>query len=229
MTYIYTQPNAYDVISREIENNFHAHIGKTKKEIQTIVVVGGYICSECVTFFNNYPNATIHIFEPVPEFFGVLEQRYGSHNRFKLYNLAISSINGEIDFYRTSSSGSDSMFKVIENNKSGYNFSTTTTIRVKSAQLKTILQEDIDLLSIDVQGAELEVLKGTNLNNVSSLFLEIQMSDNKINQVYDGQCFSDDLQNYLSNKFELHSLGLDNELKNGTGNSFWIHKNEDKL
>ena len=219
---IYNEPNAYDIISRDIENNFHNYINKTKEEVKNIVIVGGYVCSECVSLFHNYPNATIHIFEPVPEFFQTLQQRYGSHNRFKLHNLAISNINGEIDFYRTSSSGSDSIFKVIENNKSGYNFSTTTSIRVKSAQLKTILQEDIDLLSIDVQGAELEVLKGTNLNNVSSLFLEIQMSDNKINQVYEGQCFSDDLQNYLSNKFELHSLGLDNELKNGTGNSFWV-------
>jgi FkbM family methyltransferase len=219
---IYNEPNAYDTISRDIENNFHNHINKSKEDIKTIVVVGGYICSECVTFFYNYPNAIIHIFEPVPEFFNTLVQRFGSHNRFKLYNLAVSNVNGIIDFYRTSSSGSDSILKVIENNNSGYNFNTTTSIKVKSVRLQDIIDEQIDLLSIDVQGAELEVLKGTNLNNVSSLFLEIQMSENKHQSVYENQCFMDDLKLYLDNKFKLHSIGLDNELNNGTGNSFWV-------
>ena len=68
------------------------------------------------------------------------------------------------------------------------------------------------------------MLKGTNLDNVSSIFAEVQLSENKINQIYDGQCFMDDLKNYLDDKFSLHSIGLDNEIKNGTGNAFWIKK-----
>lgn len=225
MTKIYTEPNAYDVISRDIENNFHRHINKNKEEIKSIVIVGGYHCDEAEKFLKNYPNSTLFIFEPVFDYFSVLKQIYGNNQRCKLFNLAISDEIGELNIYRTSSPGSDSIFQVIENNESGYKFKTTHSEVVKCNKLSNVINDNIDLLSIDVQGAELKVLKGTDLNKVSCIFAEIQMSENKHNIVYDGQCFSEDLHNYLDDKFFLHSLGLDNILKNGTGNSFWI-KNE---
>lgn len=225
MTYIYTEPNAYDTISREIENNFHTHIGRTKEEIQTIVVVGGYNFSEGISYLKNYPNATIYVFEPVVEFFQQAYYRYSNYlDRCKFHNIALGNTTEKIQFYRTSSPGSDSMFPVLENNKSGYSFTNIKSIEVQCDKLSNIIKEPIDLLSIDVQGAELEVLKGTNLDNVECIFAEVQLSENKHNQVYDGQCFMDDLNNYLEDKFSLHSMGLDNELKNGTGNAFWIRK-----
>jgi FkbM family methyltransferase len=224
MTLIYNDKNAYDAISRDIEINFHTYINKDINDIKNITIVGGFYCEEAVKFLQRYPNAVIHIFEPVPEHFSRLKSIYQDINRCKLYNIAITNKIGIIDFYKTSNPGSDSIYPVLENNKSGYSFKTTEKIQVNSDRLINVVQDYIDLLSIDVQGGELEVLKGTNLNNVSSIFAEIQMAENKENAVYDGQCFSDDLQSYLGDKFELHSLGLDNELNNGTGNSFWITK-----
>lgn len=224
MTKIYSEPNAYDVISRDIEKNFHNYIGKSIDDIKTIVIVGGYHCYEAKTFLTNYPNATIFIFEPVLDHFNILKQQYGNNKRCKLYNLAISDQVGQIKMYRTSSPGSDSIFPVIENNNSGYRFKTTKIETVNCDKLCNIIKEEIDILSIDVQGAELKVLMGTDLSKVSCIFAEIQMSENKNNVVYDGQCFSEDLQKYLNNQFYLHSLGLDNILKNGTGNSFWVKR-----
>jgi hypothetical protein len=224
-TKIYTEPNGYDTISRDIENNFHLYINKTIEQIKNIVIVGGYVCHEGDTFLKNYPNATIHIFEPVQEFFSILVHKYQNNPRVKLHNIAITNQTGFIDFYRTSSPGCDSIYPVIQNNKSGYDFFSVIKISVPTDKLSNIINFDIDLLSVDVQGAELEVLKGCNLDVVSCIFAEIQMSANKENQVYKNQCFSDDLELHLNSKFILHSLGLDNVLKNGTGNSFWLNKN----
>ena len=225
MTIIYPEKCAYDTISRNIENNFHNYINKSKEEIKTIVIVGGYVCSEAETYLHNYPNTILHIFEPVLEFFEHLVLKYGNNRRCILYNSAVANITGKIKFYRTSSPGSDSIFPTIPNNNSGYTFNTIGIQEVNCVKLSDIFDENkvIDLLQIDAQGAELEVLKGTNLKNIKSLFLEIQMMENKDNIVYEGQCFSDDLVEYLG-KFDikLHSLGLDNDLKNGTGNSFWV-------
>jgi len=222
MTKIYTEKNGYDVISRDIEENFHTHINKTKDDIKTIVIVGGYHCWEAEKYLQLYKNCKLYIFEPVPEFFNVIKQKYGSNPRCNLYNIAITNTVGEIDFYRTSSPGSDSIYPVIENNNSGYSFKSVLKIKVKSDKLKNIIKENIDLLSIDVQGAELEVLKSTDLDNVSCIFAEIQMSENIKNQVYHNQCFSEDLKQHLDEKFILHSLGLDNEMKNGTGKYTFI-------
>jgi len=223
-TIIYNESNAYDIISRDIESNFNLYINKSKDDINVIAIVGGYHCWEAEIYLQLYKNAKIYIFEPVSEFFDIIKQKYGSNPRCELHNIAISNIVGDIYFYRTSSPGSDSIYPVIENNNSGYSFKSVFKIKVKSDKLENIIKENIDLLSIDVQGAELEVLKGTNLDNVSSIFAEVQLSENKINQIYDGQCFMDDLKNYLDDKFSLHSIGLDNEIKNGTGNAFWIKK-----
>lgn len=225
---IHSEGNAYDVISRDIENNFHNYILKSSDQIKTIVIVGGYHCWEARHYLTKYPNSTIHIFEPVEEYYNILEMSYGNEPRCKLYNLAISNQTGYIDFYRTSSPGSDSMYPVIQDNNSGYDFKSIDKIIVKSDKLSNIITEEIDLLSVDVQGAEHEVLMGTDLDKVNCIFAEIQMSENKQNAVYDGQCFSEDLENILNLKFKLHSLGLDNVLKNGTGNSFWINKRVSK-
>ena len=222
MTYIHPELNAYDTISRDIETNFHTHIGKTKDDIKTIVIVGGFTCTEAGNFLKVYPNATIHIFEPIVEYLNYAAYHFGGSGRCKFYNVAIGNVSGEIDFYRTSSVGSDSMFPVVAENKSGYSFTSNPPIKVQCERLSNIIQDDIDLLQVDVQGAELEVLKGTNLNNVKCLFLEIQKFENKHQIVYEGQCFMDDREKYLGESFVLHSIGLDNDLKNGTGNAFWI-------
>jgi len=223
-TIIYKEPNAYDIISRDIENNFAKYLNKTNDDIKTIVIVGGYHCWEAKLYLEKYKNCIIHIFEPVIEFFNVVNMQYGNNPRCKLYNIAITNQTGVIDFYRTSSPGSDSIYPTLQNNNSGYDFKSVAKIKVNTDKLCNILDENIDLLTIDVQGAEHEVLKGTNLDNVSCIFAEIQMSENMDRAVYDGQCFSKDLEKLLSSKFRLHSLGLDNEMKNGTGNSFWINK-----
>jgi FkbM family methyltransferase len=223
-TIIYKELNAYDTISRDIENNFAKYLKKTNDDIKTIVIVGGYHCWEAKLYLEKYKNCIIHIFEPVTEFFNVLKMHYGNNPRCKLYNMAITNQTGIIDFYRTSSPGSDSIYPILENNNSGYNIKSIAKIKVNTDKLSNILDENIDLLTIDVQGAEHEVLMGTNLDNVSCIFAEIQMSENIDRAVYDGQCFSEDLEKILSSKFRLHSLGLDNEMKNGTGNSFWINK-----
>jgi len=220
---IYKDLHGYDTISRDIENNFPKYIGKQNNEIKTIVIVGGYHCWEAKFYLEKYVNSVIHIFEPVEEYFTVLQKQYGQNPRCKLYNYAISDYTGFIDFYRTSSPGSDSMYPVIENNISGYSFKSISKIKVISEKLSNIITDNIDLLSIDVQGAEHRVLMGTNLDSVSCIFAEIQMSSNRQNAVYQGQCFSEDLEKILSDRFKLHSLGLDNEMKNGTGNSFWIN------
>ena len=87
-------------------------------------------------------------------------------------------------------------------------------------------ESDIDLLWVDVQGAELNVLRGSPLKNCNSLFLEIHTKDfikPWDAEPYQGQCYKEDLEDYLED-FDLHSIGLDNETGNGQGNSFWVKK-----
>lgn len=228
MTYYYPQGNAYDVIQLDVEFGFNTFLGKEKSDIKNIVIVGAYHGYEINRLLNIYPNATIYAFEAVPEHYQVLQNRFNNINRVKTFNKAVSDVVEETNFFELGNGGegSGSLLK-FTGHELGHPFKIKEILKVKTTTLKEELQDlKIDLLWVDVQGAELKVLKGVDLNNCSSLFLEIHTHDfikpwDK--EGYSGMCFKEDLENYLTS-FTLHSIGLDNESGNGQGNSFWIRK-----
>jgi len=226
MTYYYPQDNAYDIIQKDIEENFHTSIQKSREDVKTIVVVGAYHGYEISRLLNNYPNCTVYAFEAVTKHFSVLSNSYANNPRVKLYNLALSDEEGEIDFYELGNGGegSGSLLK-FKGDQFGHHFNISEVLKLPCSTLrKTLPDLPIDLLWIDAQGAELKVLKGANLADCKALFLEIHTKD-YINpwdkEPYEGQCYKEDLEEYLTD-FSLVSIGLDNHSGNGQGNSFWV-------
>lgn len=228
MTYYYPQGNAYKVIQDDIEFSFHKAINKESEDIKSIVIVGAYHGYEIQRLLNNYTNVIIHAFEAVPAHFEVLEQNYGNNNRVKLYNKAVSDSDGFVEFYELGNGGegSGSLLK-FQGDKHGHPFKVKSVFSLPCVTLNSLFSDsDIDLLWVDVQGAELRVLKGSPLKNCNSLFLEIHTRDFVKPwdaEPYQGQCYKEDLEDYLDD-FDLHSIGLDNETGNGQGNSFWVKK-----
>jgi len=229
MTYYYPHGNAYEVIQEDVETNFHLLLGKNKEDIKTIVIVGAYHGYEISRLLNIYKNSNIFAFEAVPKHFKILNHNYYNNDRVKLYNLAISDEEGFIDFYELGNGGegSGSILK-FRGHESGHPFKISEVLKLPCVTLNKLLPNlQIDLLWVDVQGAELKVLRGTNLSNCKSLFLEIHTRDYIHlwdNNPYEGQCYKEDLEEYLYD-FTLHSIGLDNTSGNGQGNSFWVRKN----
>lgn len=228
MTIIYPEGNAYDVIQRDIELHFCNLIGKSRENIKNIVIVGAYHGDEIYRLLQYYPNCTIYAFEAVKKHFEVLRFRFGNHPRVVLYNKAVSDVCEDTQFYELGNGGegSGSLLR-FTGHELGHHFIIKEIFKIRTTTLKEEFNDlKIDLLWVDVQGAELKVLKGTNLINCESLFLEIHTPD-FVNpwdkQPYEGQCYKQDLEEYLQD-FVLHSIGLDNASKNGQGNSFWIKK-----
>jgi FkbM family methyltransferase len=228
MTYYYPQGNAYDIIQQDVESNFNVLINKSKEDIKNIVIIGAYHGYEINRLLYYYPNCTIYAFEAVPQHYQILSKTFAHNSRVKTFNKAISDVIEETDFFELGNGGegSGSLLK-FTGTELGHPFKIKEILKIKTTTLKEELQDlKIDLLWVDVQGAELKVLKGANLHNYESLFLEIHTHD-FINvwdkQLYEGQCYKEDLESYLSD-FALHSIGLDNSAGNGQGNSFWIKK-----
>ncbi len=224
----YPQGNAYDVIQEDVHHKFHSWIGKSREDIKNIVVVGAYHGNEIYGFLNSYPNCKVHAIEAVEEHFKVLSSRF-QHPMVALYNEAVSDSNHKTVFYELGNGGegSGSLLR-FQGNEKGHHFKVKEEIEVETVRLRDLLGEDveIDLLQIDVQGAELKVLKGSNLDNVKSMFLEIHTKDFVQpwdQEPYEGQCYREDLESYLED-FRLHSIGLDNDSGNGQGNSFWLRR-----
>jgi FkbM family methyltransferase len=141
-----------------------------------------------------FPNAVIHSFEPMPASFATLETL--SDTQTHVHNVALGDTDGTIDFFVNKISHTNSIFKVNEESRDSLFFAerrrTGTPIengtfnerlRVSSARLATFCEEHdidhIDLLKIDVQGAERKVLEGamTLLPQIDNIILEIMLFD----------------------------------------------------
>lgn len=216
----FTEPEGYEAISKDVIANLPSYIHKTPEEIKNIVIVGACNGLEIDTFIDLYKYVKIIAIEPSPKTFDFIKNKYAGNDKVFCFNVACSDFSGVAKLYELSMPGNGSLLKVSE--KSVYNLKETEVIDVDVTILDTILHDIvIDLLMIDVQGSELSVLKGySNINNALSLFLEVSTGQTN-HKGYEGECNQKELENYLTGH-TLHSIGMDNELNNGTGNAFWI-------
>jgi len=209
---------AYDLIQQDIEKNFHVYIEKNPNEIKNIVIVGAFTGNEIFHFLNNYPNAIIYAFEAYIKNFNRLIDNFKNQPRVKCFNVAISDKEDFINFYELGLEGNGSLLNPIQSQ------TVIDIVKVKTMKLESFISEIIDLLWVDVQGAEMQVLKGININLIESLFLEVTVPNDKV--PYDNNIFIDELIEYLKPTHTLHSIGLD--IPKTSGNAFWNRNNFNK-
>lgn len=229
----YTELHAYQAIQNDVIAGFSSHLNKKAEDIKTIVIVGAYWGVEIGEMLNKYPNSTIYAFEAYPMHFDVLRNNYKDISRVKVFNKCVCNKTGITNFFELSVPGSGSI-REFQGDKFGHEFKIKEILPIPSTRLcdvEELKDREIDLLWVDVQGAEIEVLKGADLTKCNAMFLEIKTRDfvkDWDKEPYKGMCYLDDLKAYVEDTFTLHSIGLDNESGNGFGNSFWISKRYSK-
>ncbi len=141
---------------------------KTNKDSPRIIDCGSYIGTSVLYFKVHYPNAILTAFEPDKENYLLLKTNLDSWNfsDTEVINAAIWVDNGNISF---TSAGNMSSKIEVENVKEGDDKQSVECVR-----LKDLLNEEIDFLKIDIEGAEYAVLKdcSDDLQNVKNLFVE---------------------------------------------------------
>ena len=182
----------------------------------------------------HFPKSTIYSFEPDPDSFSILSGKTvpGVH----YFNLALASKEGVSTFFRNKISHTNSLLKVnldsrdsigVANAKSKgdneYFQNFNSEIEVHTTTLDSFLKnnslEKIDLIKIDVQGAECEVLKGACkfLENTRIIIIEISFFD-----YYENQTSFLDVESLISPlNFKLFSIS---EISNNpmNGRTDWI-------
>lgn len=140
--------------------------------------LGSNIGFSCLYFHFKYPDSKIFCFEPDPDNYRILLSNTKNINGIVTKNIAVSSENKYIDFYQNINSGVSSSIKFI-------NGKNQNKIRIQSQTLDAILNEYnlklIDILKIDVEGAEYDILSGTDiLKNVKMILGELHPIINNI-------------------------------------------------
>jgi FkbM family methyltransferase len=182
--------------------------------------IGACEGEDSIRYARMFPDASIFAFEPMPgnvEMIHKQLRKYGVDQQVSVFPLALSSSAGPVSFYV--SSGSPSHLPNIPEwnygNKSGSLLAPDairehypwlqfdTTIEVQTETLEYFCDShginSIDLIHMDVQGAELDVLRGAGamLENTRAIWMEVENVP-----LYEGQPLADEVEAFMAaNRF----------------------------
>ncbi len=209
----------YDYVQNITIHNIFTYLNLPRESINEWCIVGVHFGKEIKSILNNYPNVNIVGFECSKRYIEKLKRNFALNSRVKIINKAISSSNAKSNFYETSLKGNGSLLEIGELSKESYGSSQKEKFLVETTTLDTFYKnKDLDILWIDVQGAEKLVLEGAKetLKKIKAVFIEISIKDG----LYINSATKEELDDILlKNGFKLVLLGTDFNL---TGNALYI-------
>jgi FkbM family methyltransferase len=191
-----------------------------------------------VRYLSMFKKATVYALEPVPKNFKLVLENKKKNNlqNFYPFQLGLSSEKGEATFYVSSGqpenkekpsddssafgNKSSSLFKPGKTKEVHPWLKFKETITIKTETLDNFCNSksipNIDFIHMDVQGAELMVLRGgvNMLPNVKSIWLEVE----KI-ALYEKQALKNDIEKFLDEK---KFTCIINKMNHLAGDQLWV-------
>lgn len=159
--------------------------------------------------------ASFYMFEPDQRSFNDLVEKKSKYQNFKIFNLGLGLKNEIRKFYLYNEKTGSTLYDFKENYVQDFNnkyIYPIEEIEIETKSLDCVLYENqidfINMLKLDVQGAELEILKGlTNekvWKNIYSVELEVNFQD-----IYEGATTFEDVKAFFNEKeFTLFDLRI---------------------
>jgi FkbM family methyltransferase len=197
-----------------------------KNKIDTIIDVG----SNTGQFFLRYKRkySQYFFFEPQKKEFNFIKKSFEKLDNVYFYNIGVGEIKEEKSFYKNTFSPSSSFMKLDDQNSFKHlKEELTEAIKIDTLDnvFSSISLKGKVLLKIDVQGFELNVLKGA-VNTFSKIdFIYLEFSNNK---QYQGQPSFHDLYTFLYENGYRFSFTDDNIILNGKhvqSDAFFVKEN----
>jgi len=174
-------------------------------KVQTIFDIGANIGQTTAEYSSLFPEATIYSFEPFPEAFQKLCQRFKGNSLVKPVQLAVSNKAGKKKFYVYRESGANSLFPTTDEVQYWVDppsaIESITTIEVPVTTIDDFCKQEsineIQIFKMDIQGGELNALRGAtekiNQGCISLIYTEILFVP-----IYEGEALFYEICNLLS-------------------------------
>lgn len=168
-------------------------------EIKTVVDIGANVGQFSLLCAAVYPQATIFAFEPLSEPARKCGELFRNRDRFTLSTCAIGSTEGEATMHVSRRDDSSSLLPISDTLTEVFpGTDEVGTVRVAMAPLRVYVEPTAlafpALLKIDVQGGELEVLRGCEdlLDRFSYVYVELSFVE-----LYTGQPLCQEIIRFL--------------------------------
>jgi FkbM family methyltransferase len=182
-----------------------------KNKDLVIFDIGSRDCIQSIEFSKYFPKASIYAFECNPNTIDICRNNIIGYDNIKLIEGAVTDYDGTIKFYpidqektvtswKDGNPGASSLFK--SNGSYPYEKYVQDEITTNCHRLDTVMKKEninkVDIIWMDLQGAELLALKSLddNLKNVDYIYTEVSFKE-----IYHGQVMFTELNNYLSDNF----------------------------
>ena len=135
-------------------------------EDSVIFDVGGYKGDFAAAIINKY-NCKVHTFEPIPEFYQIIENKFSNNSKLISHRFGLSNNTKK------------QKIGLLDNGSSIYSIQGYNVIEI---QLKSVTEfifeqkiEKVDLIKINIEGGEYDLLEGLINANIITNFTNIQV------------------------------------------------------
>lgn len=174
---------------------------KKKKKLNLVIDVGGNIGNHAI-FFSNYFKNVIS-FEPNTNSYKLLDINTFKKKNIKIYNYGLSNVSQIKDFYSYENNYGGS--SIIKNKNLKF-----SKIKAKFKKFDNLrFNKKADLIKIDVEGAELNVLKG--MSNYLEKYKPIVVFECQKKEIFNG---TSKVIKFLKNKNYKNFYSVENYIKN---------------
>ena len=179
-----------------------------KGDIRVVFEMGANDCEDTIGFAGEFPSATIYAFECNPATIPLDKKKIGSFKNIVFIEKAISDKEGPLTFFPTTNgnTGASSLFK--ESGEYPVETYNQREVVVDATTISAFVAErgirGIDILWMDMQGAELMELKGSGdfIDKIKIIHAEAEFME-----VYKGQPLFKEFRKYLeSHGFVLYGF-----------------------